>query len=106
MNNEIATTEKKEIATEEQLGLRGLLNSDIVKKRFAEVLGREAAVFSASILTIYNGSDALQKCVPKSILNAAFQAAGPPNEGRVLKHTDLLGHGRPQVADLEYTRHP
>ena len=75
MNNEIATTDKKELATEEQLGLRGLLNSDIVKKRFAEVLGREAAVFSASILTIYNGSDALQKCVPKSILNAAFQAA-------------------------------
>ena len=75
MNNEIATTDKKEIATEEQLGLRGLLNSDIVKKRFSEVLGREAAVFSASILTIYNGSDALQKCAPKSILNAAFQAA-------------------------------
>ena len=75
MNNEIATTDKKELATEEQLGLRGLLNSDIVKKRFAEVLGREAAVFSASILTIYNGSNALQKCAPKSILNAAFQAA-------------------------------
>lgn len=74
MNNEIATTQTQEIA-EEKIGLRGLLNSDIVKKRFAEVLGKEAAVFSASILTIYNGSEYLQKCSPKSILNAAFQAA-------------------------------
>lgn len=59
----------------EETGLRGLLNKDVVKKRFEEVLGKEGPVFAASILNVVNGSKWLQECDPKSILNAGFQAA-------------------------------
>ena len=72
--SEMVTTENRELTTAE-VGFRGLLNDAKVKARFNEVLGKEAAVFSASILTIYNGNTALQKCSHKSILNAAFQSA-------------------------------
>ena len=72
---EIATSTENRDLTTAEVGFRGLLNDAKVKARFEEVLGKEAAVFSASILTIYNGNEALQKCSNKSILNAAFQSA-------------------------------
>lgn len=66
---------KLETKKDQPLTLRGLLSSDTVRRRFQEVLGKEAAVFSASIANVVNGSKALQECSPSSILNAAFQAA-------------------------------
>ncbi len=75
MSQELATSTKNKELTKADAGFRGLLNDAKVKQRFNEVLGSEAAVFSASILTIYNGNRELQKCSHKSILNAAFQAA-------------------------------
>lgn len=60
---------------EDKLDLRKLLDQDSVKARFRDVLGKEAGVFSSSLLTVYNGNAKVQLCTPKSIMNAGFQAA-------------------------------
>lgn len=52
-----------------------LLNTDAVKKRFAEVLDKNASGFIQSLLTIYNSNDQLKKCDSNSILAAAGLAA-------------------------------
>lgn len=69
------TAQDGKALTTEKSGLRGLLDRSDVKARLNEVLGKEAAVFASSVLTVVNGNKALQDCDPKSILNAAFQAA-------------------------------
>ena len=60
---------------EDKLGLRELLGKEDVRARLRDVLGAEAGVFASSILSVYSGSEYLQRCTPKSILNAGFQAA-------------------------------
>ena len=52
-----------------------LLNSDIIKNRFNEVLGKKAASFISALLSVYNSSSALQSCDARSILGAAGLAA-------------------------------
>ena len=52
------------------------LNTDNVKARFENLLGKNAANFISSILAIYNGNEKLRQCDPMSILAAAGQAAG------------------------------
>lgn len=55
--------------------LPGLLNSEVIKNRFNEVLGKKAAGFMSALLNIYNGNSALQNCDARSILGAAGLAA-------------------------------
>jgi len=55
--------------------LPALLAQENVKKRFTEVLDKNAPNFIQTLLTIYNGSEQLQKCTPISILGAAGLAA-------------------------------
>lgn len=55
--------------------LPALLQNDAVKKRFVEVLDKNAANFMQTLLTVYNNNDALKKCDPVSILAAAGLAA-------------------------------
>ena len=57
------------------LSLPQLLEKDAVKKRFVEILDKNATGFIQSLLTIYNSSDSLKKCDAKSILAAAGLAA-------------------------------
>ena len=52
-----------------------LLKLDSYKQRFTEVLGKNSAAFTSSLLTIFRESDKLQKCEPKSIITAAVTAA-------------------------------
>lgn len=52
-----------------------LLEMDAVKKRFAEILDKNAGGFIQSLLTIYNSNETLRKCDPYSILAAAGLAA-------------------------------
>ena len=61
--------------TENKNTLPALLQNDAVKKRFTEVLDKNAANFMQTLLTIYNSNDALKKCDPVSILAAAGLAA-------------------------------
>lgn len=55
--------------------LPALLAREDVKKRFVEVLDKNAANFTQTLLTLYNGNDQLKKCEPVSILAAAGLAA-------------------------------
>ncbi len=57
------------------LTLPQLLEKDTVKKRFVEILDKNASGFIQSLLTIYNSSDSLKKCDARSILAAAGLAA-------------------------------
>lgn len=55
--------------------LPAMLGNEAVKKRFNEILDRDAAGFMQSLLTIYNGNDQLKTCNATSILAAAGLAA-------------------------------
>jgi len=59
----------------EKMTLPALLETDAVKKRFVEVLNKNAASFVQSLLTVYNTNEQLRKCDPVSILSAAGLAA-------------------------------
>lgn len=51
------------------------ISQDKVKARFAEVLGKKAPQFLASITNVVSGSAQLQECSANSIMSAAFVAA-------------------------------
>ena len=55
--------------------LPALLQNDAVKKRFNELLDKNATNFMQTLLAIYNGNEQLKKCEPISILAAAGLAA-------------------------------
>ena len=55
--------------------LPALLNSDVIKNRFTEILGKNAAGFTSALLNIYNSNNQLQQCDARSILGAAGLAA-------------------------------
>lgn len=55
--------------------LPALLASDAVKRRFDEVLGKNANGFIQNLLAVYNGNPQLKRCEPVSILAAAGLAA-------------------------------
>ena len=55
--------------------LPALLSNDVIKNRFNEVLGKNAAGFMSALLNIYNNNQQLQNCDARSILGAAGLAA-------------------------------
>jgi recombination protein RecT len=67
MTNEITKTGEQR--------LEALLEKDSIKARFAKSLNENAEAFISSILTVYRGSDQLQRCEPMSIISAAHTAA-------------------------------
>lgn len=60
---------------EKNIKLPELLGNVNIKKRFSELLDKNASNFMQTLLTIYNSNDALKKCDPVSILAAAGLAA-------------------------------
>lgn len=55
--------------------LQSLLKSEAIKSRFEEVLGRKAAGFMSSILTLYNTNQNFSGVNPMSIVSSAMIAA-------------------------------
>lgn len=55
--------------------LPNLLKASSIKKRFAEILGDNAAGFISSLMTIFRENERLRQCDPTSILTAAATAA-------------------------------
>ena len=55
--------------------LKALVNSDITKKKFQEMLGNKAAGFLTSLINTTNGNAQLQQADPNSILKAGAIAA-------------------------------
>lgn len=59
----------------QNLGLKNLLNTPTMQKKFEQVLSKKAPQFMASILNLYNGEPGLQKAEPMSIVSSAMVAA-------------------------------
>lgn len=56
-------------------GIKALLNSDSVKKRFEEILAKRAPQYMSSIINLVNSDANLQKCEPMSVISSAMIAA-------------------------------
>ena len=65
--------QKQQIDT--RMMVKHMISQENVKKKFADVLGQKAPQFLASITTVVNGSEQLQRCDANSIMTAAFVAA-------------------------------
>ena len=55
--------------------LQGLFESEKIKKRFDEILGKRSASFITTVMSVVSGSPSLKACDPMSIMTAAAQAA-------------------------------
>lgn len=71
MAKEIQTTNT---GIEKTKTLAGLLQSDMVKKRLEDILGKRSSTFATSVIQIANSNDLLKKADPQSILNSALLA--------------------------------
>ncbi len=56
-------------------GVKQLLNSPAIKKRFEEVLGKRAPQFMTSIVNLVNSDANLQKCDQMSVISSCMVAA-------------------------------
>ena len=63
------------MANQNEQSLVEVLRSNIVKKRFEDMLGENSGSFISSILTIVNNNSRLRECSAASILSAASTAA-------------------------------
>lgn len=59
----------------QNLGLKSLLNTPTMQKKFEQVLSKKAPQFMASILNLYNGDPGIQTAEPMSIISSAMVAA-------------------------------
>jgi len=73
LKNKLATRQNQGI--QKGVTLKALLNTDSVKKRFEEILGKRSQQFVTSILNLYNSDTNLQKCEPMSIISSSMVAA-------------------------------
>ena len=68
----VTTTQNNQPAAAKNI--QQLLQSDMVKGRLQEILGKRASTFATSLIQISNSSDMLKKAEPTSLLNAALLA--------------------------------
>lgn len=57
------------------VAVRSFLSNESVRRRFEEMLGKNAASFVNSIINTCSGSNALKQCTPASICSAGLKAA-------------------------------
>ena len=75
IKNNIQKKQKNAPVQQQGATMKGLLSSPSVMKRFEEVLGKRATQFTASILSLYNSEQMLQKTDPMSVISSAMVAA-------------------------------
>ncbi|WP_051650351.1 recombinase RecT [Selenomonas sp. AB3002] len=68
-NNQVQTVNNGVVACETWI------NSDNIKKRFADVLDKNAAAFLTSLLALVKSNNRLAGCDPKTVISAAMTAA-------------------------------
>jgi recombination protein RecT len=61
--------------TKKQDAISALLNQDVVRARFEQVLGKKAAGFMSSIISAVNSNSELKKADPMTVVSAAAVAA-------------------------------
>ncbi len=63
------------MTSENQLSIKNLLNSQTVQQKFVEMLGKNAASFTTSVLQVVNSNDMLKSADPQTVFSAAMMAA-------------------------------
>ncbi len=77
LKNQLASrqeTAAKQVSAQ-SLGLKSLLNTPTMQKKFEQVLANKAPQFMASVLNLYNGDPGLREAEPMSIVSSAMVAA-------------------------------
>ncbi|WP_256816206.1 recombinase RecT [Cytobacillus sp. Bac17] len=77
LKNQLANrqeTAAKQVSAQ-SLGLKSLLNTPTMQKKFEQVLANKAPQFMASVLNLYNGDPGLREAEPMSIVSSAMVAA-------------------------------
>ncbi|EFV79302.1 hypothetical protein HMPREF1013_00218 [Bacillus sp. 2_A_57_CT2] len=77
LKNQLANREEtaaKQVSAQ-SLGLKSLLNTPTMQKKFEQVLANKAPQFMASVLNLYNGDPGLREAEPMSIVSSAMVAA-------------------------------
>lgn len=64
-----------DLAKNNLIQLKGLLNAESTKKRFFEILGNKSAGFISSVINVVNGNAQLQEANPNTVLMSAAIAA-------------------------------
>ena len=70
MSTNVTTTQNNQPAVAKNI--QQLLQSDMVKGRLQEILGKRSSTFATAVIQIANSNDLLKKAEPTSILNAAL----------------------------------
>lgn len=58
-----------------QLSIKGFFNSPIAQQKLGEILGKNAASFTTSVLQVVNSNDMLKNADPQTVFSAALMAA-------------------------------
>lgn len=76
LKNQLANKQEslKQVSAQ-NLGLKSLLSTPTMKKKFEQVLSKKAPQFMASLLNLYNGDQSLREAEPMSIISSAMVAA-------------------------------
>ncbi|MBG9548412.1 recombinase RecT [Cytobacillus firmus] len=77
LKNQLASKQEsapKQVSAQ-SLGLKNLLNTPTMQKKFEQVLAKKAPQFMASVLNLYNGDVGLREAEPMSIVSSAMVAA-------------------------------
>ncbi|KHD86349.1 phage RecT family recombinase [Heyndrickxia ginsengihumi] len=76
LKNQIANKQEstKQVSAQ-SLGLKSLLNTPTVKKKFEQVLEKKAPQFMSSLLNLYSGDPNIREAEPMSIISSAMVAA-------------------------------
>lgn len=76
LKNQIANKQEgtKQVSAQ-SLGLKALLNTPTMQKKFEQVLDKKAPQFMSSLLNLYSGDPNIQAAEPMSIISSAMVAA-------------------------------
>ncbi|WP_368298370.1 recombinase RecT [Cytobacillus firmus] len=77
LKNQLANRQEtvaKQVSAQ-SLGLKSLLNTPTMQKKFEQVLANKAPQFMATVLNLYNGDPGLREAEPMSIVSSAMVAA-------------------------------
>lgn len=75
LKNQLSNQQGTQQVSAQNLGLKSLLNTPTMQKKFEQVLEKKAPQFMSSLLNLYNGDTYLQKATPMSVVTSALVAA-------------------------------
>ncbi|HFN7014436.1 TPA: recombinase RecT, partial [Enterococcus faecalis] len=74
LKNQLSQQNQKQVPAN-QLGLKGLMNTPTMKRKFEEVLHENANAFMSNVMTLVSNDSYLAESEPMSILSGALTAA-------------------------------